>query len=229
MKGHYSYLTIDLMTIVFPLLWSFGKKVSFYRQWKYLWRGMLATGVFFIVWDILFTRWGIWSFNDKYVMDYYIAGLPVEEWLFFVVVPYSCSFIYACLDAFFNFRNKKDYGWYVLVPLGIILIIGGFIFISKAYTAFSFIFSGLGCVIAFLLRKKVPQFRADIFVVMFIISFIPFFIVNGLLTALPVVIYNNHENLGIRILTIPFEDMFYGMLLLLGNAMSLSKAKKYYQ
>lgn len=48
---------------------------------------------------------------------------------------------------------------------------------------------------------------------------IPFFIVNGILTGSfidqEVVWYNNHENLGIRIGTIPADDLFYNMLMLL--------------
>ena len=48
---------------------------------------------------------------------------------------------------------------------------------------------------------------------MFVFSLIPFLIVNGFLTGSftdqPIVSYNDEQNLGIRLLNIPFEDIFY--------------------
>jgi lycopene cyclase domain-containing protein len=53
------------------------------------------------------------------------------------------------------------------------------------------------------------------------ILLIPFFIVNGILTGSgleqPVVWYNNSENLGIRLFTIPAEDVIYGLEMMLLN------------
>ena len=63
---------------------------------------------------------------------------------------------------------------------------------------------------------------------------IPFLIVNGILTGSfikdEVVWYDDLENLGLRIFTIPIEDAFYGMLLL---SLSISiyeylRKKKFY-
>jgi len=76
---------------------------------------------------------------------------------------------------------------------------------------------GFAMILLYVLRQRFPTFNAAAFVVCYIISLLPFLIVNGFLTALPVVMYDDAENLGIRIYTIPFEDTVYGMLLMLGN------------
>jgi lycopene cyclase domain-containing protein len=221
MDKQYTYLLIDAAIIFFPLVLSFDKKVAYYKLWKHIWLPMLATGLFFIIWDILFTQHGVWFFNGEYIIGCKIAGLPIEEWLFFLVVPYACVFIYECLLCYFPFRQKPDKGWKILVPLSIILIATGCAFYDKAYTFYTFVFCGLTIFFCYRLRNRIKTFRADFFLIGFCISIIPFFIVNGILTSLPVVIYNDAENLGIRMYTIPFEDTFYGMLLMLGNIVGM--------
>ena len=74
-------------------------------------------------------------------------------------------------------------------------------------------------------RNFFRGFDAASFLVSYAICLIPFLIVNGFLTAIPVVQYNDAENLGIRIYTIPFEDAFYGMLLVLMNIVIYEKLK----
>jgi hypothetical protein len=50
---------------------------------------------------------------------------------------------------------------------------------------------------------------------------IPFFFVNGIFTGdvseLPMVSHNNKENLGLRLVTIPLEDIGYAFSMLFGN------------
>lgn len=226
MNSHYTYLIINIATIFFPLVLSFDKKVAFYKQWKHLWVGMLATGAFFIVWDVWFTRQGVWSFNEQYVMGYYIGGLPIEEWLFFITVPYACTFVYECLLHYFPFRTNRDWGWRMFLPLSVILIIIGMIFFRQAYTCTTFVFCGLGLLLVRQFHYRIGTIYADAFLTMFFINIIPFLIVNGFLTALPVVQYNHAENLDIRLYTIPIEDVFYGMLLMLGNVAGLEWSRR---
>jgi lycopene cyclase domain-containing protein len=64
------------------------------------------------------------------------------------------------------------------------------------------------------------------FFLAYFISLIPFLICNGLLTALPVVIYNNNENMNLRLFTIPLEDTLYGLSLMLIPILIMDYFKK---
>lgn len=68
-------------------------------------------------------------------------------------------------------------------------------------------------------------FNVTAFLIAYLIILIPFLVVNGLLTAIPVVLYNDNENLGIRLYTIPIEDVFYGMLLIMMNVAGYERFK----
>lgn len=217
MSPHYTYLLVDVCSVIVPFLFSFGPKIAFYKQWRYLWLPMLSTAAVFIAWDVAFTHAGIWSFSDSYTLPVRWASLPVEEWLFFLAIPYSCVFIYASLNAFFPLKAAPGKGWGFTAMMGLALMIVALVFYKKAYTCSAFGGCGAGLLLAFFLRKRFTAFRVLRFFVAYTVCLIPFFIVNGILTALPVVSYNDAENLGIRLYTIPLEDVFYGMLMVLGS------------
>jgi lycopene cyclase domain-containing protein len=195
----YTYLLINLLTILFPVLLSFDKRVAFYKSWKYLFPALAITGLVFLFWDVLFTIYGVWSFNDQYITGIKFMGLPLEEILFFLTVPFSCVFIYACL----NHYVKWQMSWSVSKSISNLLI-----GLSVALFAINLLI-----VLVYVLKTK----WLGRFYMAFVVSLFPFYIVNGILTAWPVVLYNNTQNMGIRIGTIPFEDHFYSMALLLMN------------
>ncbi|MFL5730931.1 MAG: lycopene cyclase domain-containing protein [Cytophagaceae bacterium] len=210
----YTYLFLHLATIFFPLLRSFEGKISYYTKWKHLFPGMAFTACLFIAWDICFTDMGIWSFNPDYVVGIFIAGLPLEEWMFFFTVPFSCMFIYEAL----NYYIREDYLQKYSEAISYVLM-GSFILIaiinySKWYTVTSMSGAAISLMVHQLYFKNKLTGR---FYVAYLVHLIPFFVINGMLTSIPVILYNNAENTGLRIGSIPVEDMAYSMILLLMN------------
>jgi lycopene cyclase domain-containing protein len=214
----YLYLSLDIITILIPFLFSFYSKAPFYKKWRHLAVAILIPAFIFIIWDEVFTARGIWGFNPQYLSGFYLGSLPLEEVLFFVCIPYSCVFIYFAL----NHLVKKDVFYFqqdiISSVLAVALIVTGAFNMTKAYTATTFLFCG--GFIAYHLLKLRSRYISR-FYLAFLVVLIPFFIVNGILTgsfiAGEVVWYDNHENLNVRIGTIPLEDIFYGMLLILMN------------
>jgi lycopene cyclase domain-containing protein len=218
LNSKYLYLAINFLTVLVPLLASFYSKAPFYKKWKFLWIAILAPAVLFLVWDEIFTRMGIWGFNDQYLTGISMGNLPIEEILFFVCIPYACVFSYFAL----NHLIEKDYLFPHQDLISSILIISllgfGIYYIDKAYTGVTFF--TLGLFLAYQMLKLKPRYMGR-FYIAFLFTLVPFFIINGILTGSfiddEVVWYNNAETLGIRIGTIPIEDFFYGMLLILMN------------
>jgi lycopene cyclase domain-containing protein len=225
LNPHYTYFVILAASIAGPLALSFDKKVAFYKNWKFVLPAMLMPALLYILWDAYFTAKGVWYFNDAYITGVKLLNLPVEEVLFFFIVPYCCMFIYACIRSYFpNLYHKKNADLFLKL-IAVLLLITGVFYFDKYYTSWTFIFTGTFIFLVYFLKSFFKGFDAVSFLVSYAICLIPFLIVNGFLTAMPVVQYNDAENLGIRIYTIPFEDSVYGMLLVLMNVLLYEKLK----
>lgn len=210
----YTYLLINFLTVLFPVLLSFDKSVQFYKSWKFIWPGMAITGFIFLFWDVLFTINGVWSFNAERIIGVKFYELPLEEILFFLTVPFACLFIYACRNHYSKWQlsNKATL---IITNLLIVCCIAALAFYyERLYTLVTF---SLLLVLLILLQYGFKVKWLNTFYLTYVIALIPFYIVNGLLTAIPVVLYNDLENVAIRVGTIPLEDHFYCMAMLLMN------------
>jgi len=226
LNPHYTYFLILAGSLIGPLILSFDRKVAFYKKWKHLFSAMILPALFYIIWDMVFTQRGVWSFNEDYITGIKLYNLPVEEVLFFFIVPYCCIFIYECVINYFPKIKQTQSGLLVLKLIGFVLLLVAILNHNKDYTFYTFFFNGLFIFILASAKKYFQSFNINAFLISYLIILIPFLVVNGLLTAIPVVLYNNNENLNFRIYTIPFEDIFYGMLLIMMNIAGYERSKK---
>ena len=227
MNTHYTYFLILLCSLAGPLALSFDKKVAFYKKWKAVFIAMLLPALFYIVWDMIFTNLEVWFFKKEYVVaKTFIYNLPLEEVLFFFIVPYCCTFIYECIRSYFPAVKTTKASDNILFVLGIALLIFS-VFTHHLYYTFytSILLSGF-IFTFFIFRRYFAAFNTKVFLLAYLIIIVPFLIVNGFLTAIPVITYNNAHNLAIRIHTIPVEDIFYGMLLVMMNIAGYEKLLK---
>lgn len=210
------YAWLMLASFIPPFLLSFDKKVAFYKWWPALFTGIAVNALLFILWDGWFARTGIWGFNPSYVWSFRLNQLPLEEWSFFVVVPYASVFIYACLKAYINTQPLQKIQQFITYFFLLLTLLLALLNLNKTYTL-------VNCSIAFVLLAfnqwyLKPKYMGY-FWLAYLVHLIPFFIVNGVLTGAatpePVVWYNEKEIIGIRLITIPLEDTIYALTCLL--------------
>ena len=89
------YLSLNFFSSLFPLLFSFNPKSKYFFDFKKLLPSVLIVGLLFILHDIYFTKLGVWGFNNNYLIGYNIVNLPIEEWLFFICIPFASLFIHS--------------------------------------------------------------------------------------------------------------------------------------
>ena len=210
------YAWLMIASFIAPFAMSFDKKVAFYKNWPGLFMGIALNGILFILWDGWFARTGVWGFNSDYVWRFRLNDLPLEEWLFFFVVPYASVFIYACLRAYVKHSPLQKIQHHLTLLFLIFTFCLALFNTQKAYTFYNCLIASLVLTVHYLFLKKEWM---GYFWLAYFIHLIPFFIVNGILTGIatpePVVWYNNLENLGVRIFTIPVEDTVYALTCLL--------------
>src|SRR3982750_2358140 len=171
------YLTIDISTIIIPLLASFHPKIRFDKTWKALFAAIICAAIPFLILDSIFTTRGIWSFNPSYIVGIYLYHLPLEEILFFICIPYSCLFTWYCLNKFVTLSWNRKIENIVCVLFSLVLLVAGFVFREKLYTSSTFVTTAVLCLfLKFVFR--INWFGKSLSV--FAVLLLPFLLVNGI-------------------------------------------------
>ena len=84
----YTYSLILVFTIIICFIASFDRRILFNRHFGAYMKSAVLVAIPFISWDVWFTTKGVWWFNTDYTLGLIIAGLPLEEWLFFIFIPF---------------------------------------------------------------------------------------------------------------------------------------------
>ncbi len=232
MFGHFTYSFVLAITFTAPFILGFHPSVDFNRQWRKIATGLFWIALIYIPWDIVKTYYGVWSFNTNYILGIFLFNLPLEEVLFFVTTPFACLFSFASFQyhwskisshhIFGDYQTSAKIGWLVLIGLSILVLM---LKPTGWYTSSAILAALITTTIAY---KKLSSLSFTQAVVSWMVLLIPFYICNGILTGLhfweypfwnthsnaiqnAVVIYNNEENCGIRIWSVPLEDFFYGI------------------
>ena len=212
----FTYLFVDIGCFIIPFLASFYPKAPFYKEWKYFIPANITIALFFLVWDNLFAEYKIWGFNPDYLIGFHFFNLPLEEILFFISIPYACVFTYYSLKYLIKENPLSPFQKKINQFLIVLLFSLAIIFFNRLYTSITFSLTAI--FLTFCLFKKIDLsyvYLAYLIVMPF------FFISNGILTGFffedSIVWYNNAENIGFRIFTIPIEDILYGFLLIALN------------
>ena len=138
----FEYLIFNVIVIAGPLIFGSTKKFYFMDRWRDALLSAIIIAFPFIIWDALVTE-KHWMFNPKYTIDFRLAHLPIEEWLFFLTVPFACLFTWEMIlkrSQGSSTRIGKIFRYiaFVLPILGVWLFLDG-----KQYTGLVLIFLSL--------------------------------------------------------------------------------------
>lgn len=203
------YLIINVLTFLGPFLLSFDKRVAFHKSWIKLLPALFCMGVIYLPWDIVFTYLMYWGVNPKYLYGTFFLSLPIEEWMFFIIIPYCFLFIYECVKAYFPSTIKK-------IHLPAYFFIGVALaqaFYGGRYSSTNLYVLGFALIVVY-------KYLDEAFWWTYLLMLIPFVayksILTGFVTDEPIVWYNSEVITNVHFLTIPSEDFIYllGMMLL---------------
>lgn len=87
-----SYLLVLLACLVGTAPLEVFLHTRVYARWRRLLLTLLPVFVLFVIWDVFAIRAGHWSYDPEQTTGIQAGNVPIEELLFFLVIP-TCSIL----------------------------------------------------------------------------------------------------------------------------------------
>ena len=87
-----TYLLVMALCLVGTAPLELVLRARVYARWRRLLLTLLPVMVVFVTWDVLAIRAGHWTYDPRQTVGVLLGDVPVEEVVFFVVVP-ICSIL----------------------------------------------------------------------------------------------------------------------------------------
>lgn len=182
------------------------------QDWVRLFRVYVFVSIPFVLLDSISHGRGWWSYASEHTSDIAILGLPLEECLFFFVVPFACLVLYSCLASISSLKRSISLRP-ITAMLGVIAVAALAFTVTQPLerTIVDAVLLCLIIVLFILLRPHVT----GAFAVWFGAIILLFVGTNSILTGLPIVLYDHAYGSMVRVGAIPLEDFWYNLSLLL--------------
>lgn len=215
------YAAFDTVVIAGPLLASRLWLRDFWRQKQALFMSLGTVALPWALMDVAAHYWGWWQYNPQYIFGVRFFGLPIEEIVFFIAVPFACLVVWHAAQRF-----KGGVPPWVPRAVFVVLVIAcaGLIALHIGRWRTVFDASIVIITVAALWGSDVVRHKAWWYWNGMTLGL--FLVCNAILTTAPVVVYDISAATGWRVGSIPIEDFLYNFSLLNLLVLAYERCKK---
>lgn len=105
---HFSYLAVLVFVVIGSGWLEVFLRVRVYRRWRRLLLALAPTAVVFVLWDLAAIAAGHWTFDPGQMTGITFGPLPLEELLFFLVVPIAAILAFEAVRTVTRWRAGDE-------------------------------------------------------------------------------------------------------------------------
>jgi lycopene cyclase domain-containing protein len=98
---NYTYLLVNIVLLLLSLFLFFNKRARSSNTWKCVLPAALIPSVLFVAASHLLKLSGFLTFDAHYLTGQYFGALPLEEWIFCILMPFTSLGVYTFMNVSF--------------------------------------------------------------------------------------------------------------------------------